>query len=478
MKDYSYGNFICALREGAGLSQYQLGALVGVSDKAVSKWENGSTKPRANTMIRLAGVLGVSVDELLSCELNDNSPKRKESQTMKKELWNRAEELLIKKYGGDIRCRCRFESEKASMKNTDAILHFDILGRFISRARDEGVPAFTHGLLGNSLVAHLLGATDVDPLPPHRICGECGRLEFIEHGYGIWDLPAEKCSCGGDFLHDGHDLPFEALADSLGRGLSGFDVLVPKSRIDWARTTLCRDYSEYFSPAQIECMPPEEVAANMDVSSHKLMLLPKNSGMDESKGGLRKMSSQEYLTKFYNFPCVTILGLDMLDELMGCSRCAFDIPISPEAVRALFDQKAALLPGFDRCVEPSFSALLKLEGQLRGTGVWQGNGDDILRRHPERFYSLAAFREDVWDRVSAELDRLGIGDSGLAFAAMEDARMGRFARSPGNSCLAALRELGLPEWYIEHLSRILYLFPKAHAISHLLAELTLVSCKI
>lgn len=37
MKDYSLGNFISALREKKGLSQYQLGALVGVTDKAVSQ---------------------------------------------------------------------------------------------------------------------------------------------------------------------------------------------------------------------------------------------------------------------------------------------------------------------------------------------------------------------------------------------------------------------------------------------------------
>ena len=49
MKDYSLGNFISALREKKGLSQYQLGALVGVTDKAVSKWENGASKPRINT---------------------------------------------------------------------------------------------------------------------------------------------------------------------------------------------------------------------------------------------------------------------------------------------------------------------------------------------------------------------------------------------------------------------------------------------
>lgn len=54
MRDYSFGNFISALRVRRGLSQYQLGALVHVSDKAVSKWENGASKPRMNTMVKLA----------------------------------------------------------------------------------------------------------------------------------------------------------------------------------------------------------------------------------------------------------------------------------------------------------------------------------------------------------------------------------------------------------------------------------------
>lgn len=40
MKDYSFGNFLRELRERSSLSQYQLGSLVGLSNKAVSKWEN------------------------------------------------------------------------------------------------------------------------------------------------------------------------------------------------------------------------------------------------------------------------------------------------------------------------------------------------------------------------------------------------------------------------------------------------------
>lgn len=46
MRDYSFGNYISVLRERRGLSQFQLGALVGVSDKAVSKWENGVSQTK------------------------------------------------------------------------------------------------------------------------------------------------------------------------------------------------------------------------------------------------------------------------------------------------------------------------------------------------------------------------------------------------------------------------------------------------
>lgn len=45
MNDFDFGNYLCGLREGRGLSQAQLAELLGVTDKAVSKWENGRAKP-------------------------------------------------------------------------------------------------------------------------------------------------------------------------------------------------------------------------------------------------------------------------------------------------------------------------------------------------------------------------------------------------------------------------------------------------
>ncbi len=67
MNDFDFGNYLCLLREKKGLSQKELADLLGISDKAVSKWENGRSKPKSQSIMRLAQLYGVSVDDLLSC---------------------------------------------------------------------------------------------------------------------------------------------------------------------------------------------------------------------------------------------------------------------------------------------------------------------------------------------------------------------------------------------------------------------------
>jgi len=65
---YKTGNFICELRREKRISQTQLGNLLGVTNKAVSKWENGDNKPEVGMLYKLSSVFGVSVDELVQGE--------------------------------------------------------------------------------------------------------------------------------------------------------------------------------------------------------------------------------------------------------------------------------------------------------------------------------------------------------------------------------------------------------------------------
>ena len=65
MNDYRFGNFIYEKRRLSGLSQSQVARLLGVTDKAVSKWENGKAKPTTETLRRMARLYKISIEELL-----------------------------------------------------------------------------------------------------------------------------------------------------------------------------------------------------------------------------------------------------------------------------------------------------------------------------------------------------------------------------------------------------------------------------
>ena len=65
MNDYKFGEYIYKLRTEAALSQAQLAEKLGVSDKAVSKWENGKAKPQVDMLKKLAIIFGVQVEEML-----------------------------------------------------------------------------------------------------------------------------------------------------------------------------------------------------------------------------------------------------------------------------------------------------------------------------------------------------------------------------------------------------------------------------
>ena len=64
-KQYEIGNLITELRKEKKLTQSKLAEALGVTDKSVSKWENGKSLPDTKIMPRLCEILGISLEELL-----------------------------------------------------------------------------------------------------------------------------------------------------------------------------------------------------------------------------------------------------------------------------------------------------------------------------------------------------------------------------------------------------------------------------
>lgn len=62
------GRFIAQCRKDKGLTQAALAEKLGITDRAVSKWETGKSLPDASLMLQLCELLGINVNELLSGE--------------------------------------------------------------------------------------------------------------------------------------------------------------------------------------------------------------------------------------------------------------------------------------------------------------------------------------------------------------------------------------------------------------------------
>lgn len=70
------GTMIAELRKQQGMTQLELAGKMGVTDKAVSKWERDLSCPDINSLPDLAEILGVSVDELMQVKREAETPKK------------------------------------------------------------------------------------------------------------------------------------------------------------------------------------------------------------------------------------------------------------------------------------------------------------------------------------------------------------------------------------------------------------------
>ena len=68
MNQTEIGKFIAKRRKEKQLTQAQLAEKLNITDRAVSKWETGKCMPDSSVMLELCGILGITVNELLSGE--------------------------------------------------------------------------------------------------------------------------------------------------------------------------------------------------------------------------------------------------------------------------------------------------------------------------------------------------------------------------------------------------------------------------
>ena len=80
MDQIKIGKFIAECRKKQNLTQSQLAEMLGITDRAISKWENGRGMPDSSLMVDLCKILNITVNDLLNGEVicMENSNEKRE----------------------------------------------------------------------------------------------------------------------------------------------------------------------------------------------------------------------------------------------------------------------------------------------------------------------------------------------------------------------------------------------------------------
>lgn len=122
----------------------------------------------------------------------------------------------------------------------------------------------------------------------------------------------------------------------------------------------------------------------------------------------------------------------------------------------------------------SFADLLQIQGLTHGTGCWLGNAEELIDQKICTISDVIGCRDDIMMTLIHKYHM----EKSLSFKIMEFVRKNKKGTTIPKEMQDAMTKAGVPQWYIDSLQKIRYMFPKAHAAAYAMDAIRLMWYKI
>ena len=403
---------------------------------------------------------------------------------MDEKIISKAELKMKELYGEQlpISISNRFKTEELMLKNQVMLRWMGFLGELHDRFYEEDNFFLVRGAqMGSSFIAWLLGATNVNPLQAHYYCPKCKKIEFVSNVKCGLDAPDKKCSCGVAYEKDGFGIDAIHMYPLFG----GCDINISDGAMELAKECFKDYFCEYSEIREIKIQKSEAEEENINkgqlTNVVRYILVPREVSV-QYPGEILTLSPEEYFQKFSKFERLMIIEdpqeHSSFKEIENIKISVVNIQdylkYAVEKKKFKIDYLEKDLNEFaSKLLSASFTELLAIEGCLHGTGVWEENGEKLyIEGIP--LSELITNREDAYTYLYSKLNgKCCDNPSGQVYEIVKNLQKGIYA---GKGIPADLEQLLLenevPEWYIDSMKKIHYIFPKAHLITYLKRDIS------